>query len=196
MNITNHCKERYVERIVGITTTNELKQYIVLNNDKIVDDIGKLIEYGDIIYTGQINGDKSTKNYLKNGQMIVVMDTGNTTAITLYKIDFGFGEKTDKILTTSILEELNGISVEIENAKAKVNDNVSLRTTEITNIENEIEYLKQQMSTLNLKKDTLENEVKIANSEVETVNKKYEFFALKLCNSAEYRKDLAKLNTK
>ena len=34
MNITNHCKQRYVERIKGISNALECKEYVVKNQEK------------------------------------------------------------------------------------------------------------------------------------------------------------------
>jgi xylulokinase len=58
----------------------------------------------------------------------------------------------------------------------------------------EIEMLKERLSVMQLKKDTLDNEIKIAKRDIEVVNKEIENRALKICNSLEYKKDLAKLN--
>lgn len=196
MNITNHCLDRYTERILGISDTQTMKQYIAQNRDMLVKDIERILEYANMVYTGQINGDKSTKNYWLRDNIVIVTDTGNSTAITLYKIDFGFGEKTDKMITSNLLDEITIFREKICNIKSEIDNNVEYKKTEIGNIENEITALKEQIFMLEFKKNTLENEVKVAYNEVEMLNKNLEVRALKICNSAEYRKDLAKLNSK
>ena len=43
--ITDHAKDRYAEKIMGITEHNTRKQYLAMNDKKIVADITKLITH-------------------------------------------------------------------------------------------------------------------------------------------------------
>ena len=89
MNQTKHCLDRYAERILGYTDMLAARNYTNSNAEKVAEDINKLIEFSTLIWTGQLAGDKSTKNYRMNGQTILVTDTANSTLITLYKVEFG-----------------------------------------------------------------------------------------------------------
>ena len=53
INISEHCKQRYVERIKDITDRQELRRYIVLHEQDIIQNIRKMLQFGEIIYTGK-----------------------------------------------------------------------------------------------------------------------------------------------
>jgi hypothetical protein len=93
INITKHCLDRYAERVLGIEDLQTARQYINSNQDKVSEDINKLFEFATLILTAQINGDKSTKNYWLRDNIVIVTDTGNSTLITLYRIDDSPNEK-------------------------------------------------------------------------------------------------------
>ena len=50
--ISNHSKQRYAERIMGKEDI-DVNRFITLNEDKIKTDINKLIQYGEMIYSGK-----------------------------------------------------------------------------------------------------------------------------------------------
>jgi predicted nucleic acid-binding Zn-ribbon protein len=194
MNITNHCFDRYCERILGISEIQTARQYIATNREKLKDEITKVFDYSVKIYTGQINGDKSTKNYWLRDNIVMVTDTEDQSLITLYRIDFGLGEEIDRAVTQMLLGEIIQFNHEKESLEESIEKEIGFKKTEIENIDNEIEMLKERLSVMQLKKDTLDNEIKIAKRDIEVVNKEIENRALKICNSLEYKKDLAKLN--
>jgi hypothetical protein len=144
--------------------------------------------------TAQINGDKSTKNYWLRDNIVIVTDTGNSTLITLYRIDFGFGTDVDKMITDKLLEEISSFNDKKMATENVVANEIEDKETKIANIEASISQMQQMLDFFKLKKETLINEVKIANKDIELINKEIEVRALKICNSAEYRKDLLKLN--
>lgn len=194
INITKHCLDRYAERILGIEDLQTARQYINSNQDKINEDIDKLFTYATLIYTGQIGGDKSSKNYWLRDNIVMVTDTGNSTLITLYRIDFGLGETIDKLVTDKLLEEINELNKDFKEAERVAVEEIDGKQTDVININAEIEKYKQMLANLQLRKETVENEIKIVNQKSQLIYKEIETRALKICNSAEYRKDLLKLN--
>ena len=51
--VSKHAKERYTERIMEKATSNEINTFLVQNEDKIINNINKMIQYGELIYTGK-----------------------------------------------------------------------------------------------------------------------------------------------
>jgi hypothetical protein len=194
MNVTNHALDRYVERIIGITDMTTGRQHINSNREKIVENVNKMVEHAQLICTMQINGDKSTKNYWLRDNIVLVTDTANTTIITLYRIDFGFDEEIDRVVTDSLLEKIKLLKIKLESKKETIADTVSYKETELSNVESEIINLKERLFMLDVKKNTLQSEIKVVYNDAEMINKEIEVHALKICNSAEYKKDLLKLN--
>lgn len=93
--ISNHALQRYAERIMekeGI----DVNRFVTLNEEKIKTDINKMIEYGDLIFSGK-QFQKDCKGnvidvYIKDTWVILV-DGKAKTVITIYKIDLGLGDE-------------------------------------------------------------------------------------------------------
>ena len=98
INISEHCKQRYVERIKDITDRQELRRYIVLYEQDIIQNIRKMLQFGEIIYTGKNFEAKDNKiiHIILNGAWLVFVGKDSQTAITMYKIDLGLDEDFNK----------------------------------------------------------------------------------------------------
>lgn len=110
-NISKHCKERYAERIMGKDNSTDVTRFIIDNEDKIQSDINKLIQYGELIYTGK-QSQKDGKGkvidvYLKDC-WVVLVDNKENNVVTLYKIDLGLDEEFNKSYVSKMMEKLNG----------------------------------------------------------------------------------------
>lgn len=188
MDITNHAKERYVERIKGILGKNEIKQYIVQNEDKIEEHILKLYEYSEKIFTGQIGGDKTTKDFHLNGDICLVV--GDDCIRTIYKINFAFPEKTRLMVIEDLKQEIIRIKDEINNEKQIVDAKRQECDIKIQQAKQEIKALKESI-------EIKEDEIKIYESEKELLNKKIrrshtylQNYAEQLFGNTEYKKDI------
>ena len=116
INISEHCKQRYVERIKDITDRQELRRYIVLHEQDIIQNIRKMLQFGEIIYTGKNFEAKDNKiiHIILNGAWLVFVGKDSQTAITMYKIDLGLDEDFNKDYIQKFLEKLKGIDQEYQ----------------------------------------------------------------------------------
>lgn len=104
--ITQHCKERYAERIMGRDVKCDIAIYIAQNQDKIEEDINKMATYGEILYVGPLK-DKNIVNVILNGSWVLLTDRDMKKAITMYKIDFGLGEEFNKDFVAKMREKID-----------------------------------------------------------------------------------------
>lgn len=108
-NISAHAKTRYAERIMGKEDI-DVNRFVTLNEDKIKTDINKLIQYGELIYTGRQSQKDNKGNivdvYLKDC-WVVLADSRAKNVITLYKIDLGLDEEFNKAYVSKMLDKLN-----------------------------------------------------------------------------------------
>lgn len=193
INITKHAFDRYAERILGYTDQFAARQYVNANEEKVTEDINKLFSFSTLLWTGQINGDKSTKNYYLKDNIILVTDTSNTALITLYRIDFGFSNEIDRIISEKLLEEILELQNKLSERKMAVAETAEIKKAELSNIESELFILKNQVKLLEFKRQAKDSEIKVLFNDVEIVSKQIEVKALKLCNSLEYKKELLAL---
>lgn len=115
MQITKHAKERYAERIMEKGDTRDINLFITQNEEKIKNDIEKMITYGKPIFSGRTTcgkpGDNPVNVYC-NGLWVVLEDSKSHDIITLYKIELGVDEDFD-------MEFVNRMMAKLDKAKAE-----------------------------------------------------------------------------
>lgn len=121
-NISAHAKQRYAERIMGKEDI-DVNRFVTLNEDKIKTDINKLIQYGELIFTGkQTNKDNKGSMvdvYLRDC-WIVLADSRIKNVITLYKIDLGLDDEFNKAYISKMMEKLNANKEVLESVQQQV----------------------------------------------------------------------------
>lgn len=135
VSITKHAKERYAQRIMDKDDRTDIAVYVAQNDEKIVKDINKMVEYGTLLYSGlpSHTGQNPTDVY-RNGFWIVLVDSKQRCVITLFRIDFGFGDEFNNIFIQKALEEIeltknelgkcqNGIDSQISCLQELIKDN-------------------------------------------------------------------------
>lgn len=192
MNVSEHCKERYVERIKGFTDKMEIRQYLVDNGDRIVDYILKMFGYATFIFKGQINGDKSSRNFYVKDDTVFVTDTADSCVITLYKVDFGFPEDTTKTVIKDLMAELEIINEKMVAEKATIDDFIVNKQYEIETIDAEMKNLMAQYDLLKSKKQFAADEIANRSTDYQLLNKKAEHYATLICNSMAFRNDVSR----
>ena len=122
--ISAHAKQRYAERIMGKEDI-DVNRFITLNEDKIKTDINKLIQYGELIFTGkQTNKDGKSSMvdvYLKDC-WIVLADSRIKNVITLYKTDLGLDDEFNKAYISKMMEKLNANKSVLESVQQQVQE--------------------------------------------------------------------------
>ena len=121
--ISRHCKERYAERIMSKDNTYDVNYFILNNEEKISNDIHKMIEYGQLIYTGrqsQKDGKGDILDVYLNGLWVVLVNSKSSKVITLYKIDLGLDYEFNKAYVSAMMEKLNGRKKTLESVQEQV----------------------------------------------------------------------------
>lgn len=130
--ISKHAKERYAERIMEKATSNEINTFLVQNEDKIINNINKMIQYGELIYTGkQTQKDGRTYNVevFLNGLWVVITDIKSKNVITLYKIDLGVDEEFNQEYVSRMMDKFNAAKENLEYVTLEVEkENDSYKT--------------------------------------------------------------------
>ena len=133
--VSQHAKERYSERIMEKDTRISVVQFMTDHDDKIVEDINKMIIYGQLLYSGKSLLDPKspiTIDIYNNGLWVVIVDKNKNHIITLYKIDLGAGDDLNKEFYNILMKQLNNTKEEYENKSIQ-------HLEEIDNIKDEIE---------------------------------------------------------
>ena len=149
-NISNHAAQRYTERIMGKEGI-DVNYSVTLNEDKIKTDINKMIEYGNLIYSGK-QSQKDGKGkvidvYLQNCWVILV-DEQSKNVVTLYKIDLGLDEGFNKTYVSKMLEKLNANKEILESAQRQVHEESNTYREMINDAETQIKEYRGMIKNL------------------------------------------------
>ena len=107
ITISRHAKERYAERIMDRDHPTDVAVFIRDHEDKIQNDIEKMIEYGTLLYEGPSSKDtKRPVGVTLNGSWVVIWDTKEFVVITLYCIDLGVGSDVNNAFIRNALAQI------------------------------------------------------------------------------------------
>lgn len=172
LRITQHCAERYAERIMDKDNRPDIAVFVEQHRDKIETDINKLYEYSTLIYTGTLR-DKNYVNVFLNGTWVLITDKDLKRAITMYKIDFGLGEDFNKDFVSKML-------VKIDEARSKFCDILKETEEQKTEYQKLIKEFTEKANDYRKKAKNLDAQVEgykevIANMDVNTEEAAEEF---------------------
>lgn len=192
-NCTKHFVERWVERILGITTPNEAIEYILQNREMIVEHANKTFEYAQFLYRGQI-GDNITRNYYIEDDIVFVLNTTDDAMITVYKVDLGFTPELNSHVRKGLIMEIVRLREEKDEADFQILVDLEDKEHQVEKLSDEIKIVEQQLKNLCQQRDFANEEVK--QIKVQSLNAGLELkkFTLMLVNSKEFKKDLQTMN--
>lgn len=188
MNIRNHCKERYAERILGIDK-NESSKYAVQHDKEISEKLHELYSKSTYFWTGKVN-DNPVSSFFINGDIVIVTDEQKSCLITLYKIDFGFPAATNKTVVKDLVKEIGKLNKEKDKQVNKISPLIEQKRFEINRMENEIELLKEKIAILEKQKRIEEEQLSSMSSNTELIDKDIKMFALRLVDSLAFKIDM------
>lgn len=111
--VSKHAQERYAERIMDKDNNADIQRFIVQNQDKIIEDVNKMLKFGQIIYTGQEVSDKGREiTVYLTGSWILLVDTKKLTVITLYKINLCIDEDFHKLYISKLMQKIDNLEAD------------------------------------------------------------------------------------
>lgn len=185
VTVSQHAKSRWVERMNGITDTNEIKRYLVDNSGKVVKDIKKSFANADFVFRGQLGKNHTTSDYYLLNDLVFVEE--KMTIITLFKVDFGIEyEDLNETIKRSLITALQRAVADQQEVKSKSGVKTKRIKDDIIKVNSEINSYRKQIDLLSIKKSGLEGQLKSVEAEVSLANTKVSTLATKLL----YSKDL------
>ena len=118
-NISKHAMTRYAERILGKDDATEVARFVTTHEDKIVTDISKMVNYGELIFSGKQytrDGKGNMINVYMSQTWVVLVDMKDNV-ITLYSIDLGCGDDFNNEYVSRMQSQINTAKDELETVK-------------------------------------------------------------------------------
>lgn len=176
--ITDHAKERYAERIADKEGNCDIKQYVACNNDKIVSDINKMMEYSELIAQGKFGKKYEAVRLFVCGLWAVLVDPEQPRIITLYKIDLGVGDEFNKEYMSKSLDK-------IKDAKADYEKTIEGTKEEVKGLEDYIEANNETIAELKATIKSLEKLNGDLGETIKDINAKNKAAEINMCRCVE-----------
>lgn len=150
LHISNHAKERYAERNMHATKL-EVPMFVDKYDTKIQDDISKMVEYGELIYTGNNPAQEHRKQnsivniYLCTNWMVLV-DAESNTVITLFEKDQCVQDMFDEFF--SARDEFEEISQKITDENKELQQLITQNDEQIKEANDRVRRLQQDNKRL------------------------------------------------
>lgn len=131
IKLSNHAKERYAERIMDKDNKADVLVFIQKNEQKIKEDIFKMITYGELLYSGKptVDYNKQPVDIFLKDSWVVIVDIAKQNVITLYSIDLGLGDEFNKQYIEKLLEKLKQAKERHEEALIGINTQIDTYNT-------------------------------------------------------------------
>ena len=123
LKLSNHAKERYAERIMDKDNKADVLVFIQKNEQKIKEDIFKMITYGELLYSGKptVDYNKQPVDIFLKDTWVIIVDIAKQNVVTLYSIDLGLGDEFNKEYINRLLEKLKQAKERHEEALIGIN---------------------------------------------------------------------------
>jgi hypothetical protein len=106
MEIRDHAKERYVQRVMGIKDIKEARKYVKENEFEVCYRLLEFINKSSVLYKSYAPTRKETFDYYINGEVLIVMGKEKSEVITLYHVTL---DSRNKINTMKIKKYIGKI---------------------------------------------------------------------------------------
>ena len=149
--ISQHCKQRYAERIMDKGDKNDINRFIAENEEKIQTDICKMIHYGELIFSGrqsQKDGKGNDLNVFLKDCWVVLADSKSDVVVTLYKIDLGLGDDFNKLYVSKMVEKINDAESNLCNMQTEAQKESTMYREMINEAEIQINEYKTMIKNL------------------------------------------------
>ena len=193
--ITEHANFRYGQRVKNEFFIN-LASYKALAKT----DPTKVSEWENEIYDkfnksifltqSAFDKDNQKSNFFiyKDEKIIFVTTTGNDKIITLYKVDYGFGEDVNNITMNALLKEVEKFKDKRTKYQVKHSKDLEQKEMAINSLDFEINMLKEKIKLLDTQKAIIEAELDLYKNTIDNMSKEIENKCHSIAHSIGYKR--------
>ncbi|MFL0197300.1 hypothetical protein ACJDU8_17295 [Clostridium sp. WILCCON 0269] len=193
IDLTKHCKMRYVERVKGITGDFAVQEYIAANNERIIQDVNKIFTYSDFLIEDRIGEDKLVRRFYVKDDILLVLSKDESVIVTLIKVDFGFPGKTNRNIVKDLLVEINLLKEDLEESKRSIVDYVNAKTLARERYLDKIQLLREQINAINLDIKQIDVDIEKKREGSKVPKLKIKEYVNMICNSRAFKDDLKQM---
>lgn len=154
--ISKHAQQRYAERIMDKECKSDVAGFINSHAEKIQTDINKMIEYGTLIYQGELESQGTNYDVYIHDTWIVLADSKSQKVVTLYAIDLGVGDEFNRDYICLLLERLHSAQSAFEEKNKELTERVNEWEEQIRENSEKIRDLRKTANALEQANENLE----------------------------------------
>ena len=150
LKLSQHSKERYSERIMDKDTKSDIAVFIAQHEQKIKEDIFKMLQYGTLLFSGKPNYEynKQPVDIFLNGTWVIIVDIAKCNVITLYSIDLGVGSEFNQEYINKLMNKLNAAKDEYDTVNIGIQTQKETYSSIIKENNEQINELKTMIKNL------------------------------------------------
>lgn len=176
LKISAHARERFAERIMDKDSKVDVTLFIQQHEQKIKEDIFKMIQYGKLLYSGKSTCEfnKQSVDVYLNGTWVVIIDIAKSNVITIYSIDLGLGNDFNNEYIRQLSAKLDAVKENFETINIGIqtqkqtyssiikenNDQINEYKTFIKNLEKQNQGYQEVIDSLDADKIIAEKEIR------------------------------------
>jgi hypothetical protein len=171
INISEHARQRYVERVRGKDNRNDIAQFSVTNRDRIDEALRKMLGFGEEIYFGETIHSKNSKGETKKIHILIsgswfFLVSEDNALITLYKKDFGFEDEAfNKSYVKRVVKEVERLNEVATEASAKEKGEREKLQHDVNETDAAISDLRRRIKTLEQENEARKELLKLMNAD-------------------------------
>lgn len=189
MNVTNHAKLRYVQRIVGISDERESRNYLAEHNEEVSNQIIRIHEESEYVWSGIVNNHKLSHFYI-NDDIVTVVNEEKQSIVTLYRCDFGFPESVNKNTIRNMMVEIRKLRKREQREEEKIAQSRDKIQVQLDTVEMQIQAVESQLEILRKKQSLLKGELESVQAAPIFTRQEIAKVAALMVNSLDYKMDV------
>lgn len=164
--VSYHACQRWIERILNITSATQINSYYKANVDEVRRDIKKAFSADGTKLIWVDN--EGIKYYINSDNLMFVVGSehGSDTIITLYEVDYGFSKHINSMVIKEQAKVLEVSRDELDELKLKSEAKRQDLNSELYNITDEMSALKSKLKYLEAEERLVKNELDLIGAEV------------------------------
>lgn len=167
MNFSKHALERFVERSMNYTNSNEVKQYLCQNEDIVKERIQKLFDSSTFIHSAALREHSKTDIYINAHGWVLLVDQGKNNLITVYKVDLHLDEDFNREYTTKMMAKIQSAKDQFKVTCNQLQEESNEIELEIKKIDKEIALYTEKIGIRQQEKQNYQHRKNILSSKVQ-----------------------------
>jgi len=184
--VTEHIALRYCQRVIGIQSAPECKEYIEQNRPEIEQHILVMFKKATWIYCGKIGEGNPKSNYYVYENYLLVADKENENAVTLALIKYPFPRATIIKVVKDLTREIKRKQAKYEKVAAVTDKQMAKEKAKFDALDQQANELRKQLQAIDQAKKESRHAMVQIRAKPEALEEEIRELAFQICYGSYY----------